>query len=71
MTVHSVTGRFRLPMTRIRQASVVCTTRLAMVIVHVANPGLRHDRLGDLVDVPGGRQTRAEIEELADPAVRR
>jgi hypothetical protein len=28
-------------------------------------------RLRDLVDVPGGRQTRAEIEELGDPAIRR
>src|SRR5690348_5088048 len=45
----------------------VHTTRVATVVVHVDDPGLRRDRLGDLVGVARGRDAGADVEELADP----
>jgi hypothetical protein len=42
----------------------VRTTRLAMVVVRVDNPGPRSDPLRHLVHVAGGRQPRPNVEEL-------
>jgi hypothetical protein len=36
------------------------------VVVHVHDPGVGGDLLGDLVDVAPGRQAAAEVDELAD-----
>jgi hypothetical protein len=43
----------------------VCTTRLATVVVDVHDPGLRSDRLGDLVGVVRRGNAGADVEELA------
>jgi hypothetical protein len=37
------------------------------VVVHVDDPGLRRDRLGDLVGAARGRDAGADVEELPDP----
>ena len=37
------------------------------VVVHVDDPGLRRDRLGDLVGVARRRDAGADVEELPDP----
>ena len=39
------------------------------VVVHVHDPGLRRDRLGDLVGVARRRDAGADVQELADPRV--
>ena len=39
------------------------------VVVHVDDPGVRSDLLGDLVGVVRGGQARADVEELCDPGV--
>nr|BFF02284.1 hypothetical protein GCM10020241_39590 [Streptoalloteichus tenebrarius] len=39
------------------------------VAVDVDDPGVRVDRPGDLVHVADGRDARAQVEELPDPAV--
>lgn len=40
------------------------------VVVDVDDPDVRADLLGDLVDVRGGGQARAAVEELADAPLR-
>jgi hypothetical protein len=47
----------------------VHTTQLAMVVVHVHDPGLRGDRLRDLVHVLPGGKARADVEKLPDPGL--
>jgi hypothetical protein len=49
----------------------VCTTRLATVIVHVDDAGLRGHALRDVVRVVGGRDAGPEIEELTDAGLGR
>jgi hypothetical protein len=48
----------------------VRTTRLATVVVGVEDPGLRCQRLGDLMGVVLHRQPRADVEELPDACLR-
>jgi hypothetical protein len=43
----------------------VCTTRLAIVVVHVHDLRVGCDYLGDLVSVRLNRQPGADVEELA------
>jgi hypothetical protein len=37
------------------------------VVVHVGHPGTRRDLRGDLVHVPGGRDARADVDDLPYP----
>jgi hypothetical protein len=46
---------------------LVCTTRLATVVVHVHHPGLRGDCLGHLVYVACRRDAGPDVKELAYP----
>ena len=37
------------------------------IVVDVDDPGIRRDRLGDLMGVVGGRQAGTDVQELPDP----